>query len=529
MAAGKTPAGLAEELQALREARKPLITLEELKQKRYTVNPSHLSDVLDILKIANNQLAKNLNVDDSLVSRWRGGTRSLNSKNPLFFEVLDYLMLRLERSLETSPDQKQLLASWLVQQEAAEQRMTQAIAEFLDSTILLSQMPQTAAFGEMSTLQERVRHNPYLAAYFEKEDRPQKQPVYHGNWGICEASVRFLIEAIQSQDLCHLKLYSNQNMDWLTQDRDFFAAWGFLMKLLLQRGHKVTIIHSLDRSPLEMVMGLRSWLPVYTQGKIEPYCLNNRTGEEVLPPVKTLFINSGKTAIHSDAFAGMEDQALVFYTEGQRALAALEAQFDLLQEQSIRLGYFYRGKEAQEYFSSQTDPAYFERFRDADFRIFNSSLPIYVLLPETRKLIFANHTPAIKDFSAEDWQRRLSASQANLSAFLSRGNRIQLALPDHCDAESFLLDLFPLSYQQLSLPAELFPSLYQSIAAWAKEQTNVDLFPLREVPFTPLNLTLVEDEYVQVMLRNPQDQLLVQIEHPAFLTAFSQYLDILID
>jgi hypothetical protein len=318
-------------------------------------------------------------------------------------------------------------------------------------------------------------------------------------------------------------------MDWMIQDQDFFAAWGFLMKLLLQRGHTVTIIHSLDRSPLEMVMGLRSWLPVYTQGKIEPYCLNNRTGEEVLPPVKTLFINCGKAAIHSDAFAGMEDQALVFYTEEKLDLAALEAQFDLLQEQSIRLGYFYRGKAAQEHFSNQTDPAYFERFKDADFRIFNSSLPIYVLSSETRKLILESKTSDIKNFSAEDWERRLSASQANLSDFLSRGNRIQLALPDHCEAENFLLDLFPLSYQQLSLPAELFSSLYQSIEEWAEEQENVDLCPLKEVPFTPLNLTLAEDEYVQVMLRNPKEQLLVQIEHPAFLAAFSRYLDTLID
>lgn len=559
MSGDKSMDRLLEELRVMQEQAESLSTLEELKEKRLTINARHLSYLLDLLEIANNQLAKNLNVDDSLVSRWRGGTRSLNSKNPLFYALVDYLAMRLEplpdteallkplqghgstNASETQNPTEQakaegssdhsfesLLASWLTRHEPVEEQMTVAIAEFLDSTIRLSQVPQLTNSADMSTLRERVRHNPYLSAYFEQELHPHKQPIYHGVQGLCEASIRFLMEAIQSAESCHLKLYSNQNIDWMTEDKDFFAAWGFLMKLLLQRGHTVTIIHSLDRSPLEMLTGLRSWLPVYTQGKIEPYCLNNRTSELVLPPVKTLFINSGRAAIHSDAFVGMEDRALVFYTEKNSDLTALEAQFELLKEQSIRLGYFYRGKDARELLSSQHEAAYFERFTDANFRIFNSSLPIDILPVEARQLVFSQYGSAIRDFSAGVWEGKLAGRQEDLDAFLSRGNHLQLAIPGRCDGEHFLLDLFPLSDQQLALPAELFPSLFHSVRAWAEDQLYVDLCPLKEVPFTPLNLSLVEDEYVQVMFRNSQEQLLVQVEHPVFLTAFSQYLDTLI-
>jgi hypothetical protein len=81
-------------------------------------------------------------------------------------------------------------------------------------------------------------------------------------------------------------LYSDEDMGWLTET-GFRAKWMALLPQALRRGHRITIIHTVNRGFDEMLSAIEKWLPIYMTGAVEPYyCPRPRDG--IL--LRTLFI-----------------------------------------------------------------------------------------------------------------------------------------------------------------------------------------------------------------------------------------------
>lgn len=81
--------------------------------------------------------------------------------------------------------------------------------------------------------------------------------------------LRFLSDAARLGG--ELWLYSDEPMGWLTDDPQFKANWAFLMLSCLKARVKIRILHNINRGVEEMVAAIRSWLPLYMSGLIEPY------------------------------------------------------------------------------------------------------------------------------------------------------------------------------------------------------------------------------------------------------------------
>ena len=93
-----------------------------------------------------------------------------------------------------------------------------------------------------------------------------------------EGVIRFLASAIET-DAKELLLYSDENIDWITADRNFQMAWAGLMAICVKKGIRIKIIHNIERSTSEMIDAIRSWFPLYMSGMIEPYYCTLRNGQ----------------------------------------------------------------------------------------------------------------------------------------------------------------------------------------------------------------------------------------------------------
>lgn len=93
---------------------------------------------------------------------------------------------------------------------------------------------------------------------------------------------------------CTLLLYSDENIDWLTEDKAFYLKWGALLADVIAKGNKIKIIHTVNRDMSEMLAAIDRWLPLYMTGAIEPYYYP-KYRENVFR--RTMFIAPGVAAL----------------------------------------------------------------------------------------------------------------------------------------------------------------------------------------------------------------------------------------
>lgn len=101
--------------------------------------------------------------------------------------------------------------------------------------------------------------------------------IYTGNSGRCLAVVRFLKLALSINTPVKLLLTSQEDISWMLEDKSFLAEWNNLLHQVLEKGHKIIIVHSFDRSMSKLLSIMNYWIPLHLTGKIEGYCYNSYT------------------------------------------------------------------------------------------------------------------------------------------------------------------------------------------------------------------------------------------------------------
>ena len=98
-----------------------------------------------------------------------------------------------------------------------------------------------------------------------------------------------------------LLLFSDEDMVWLYEDEAFALRWNTLMLQLIHAGSRIRIVHTLGRNVQDMWEAVRSWLPLYSTGAVEPwYCPRLRDGIFK----RTMFLASGHSALVASSVPG---------------------------------------------------------------------------------------------------------------------------------------------------------------------------------------------------------------------------------
>lgn len=288
-----------------------------------------LDKTLKLMGLSNVEASKLLNIDPSYISRLRSGTRIPKSESDLVTGIAQTLAETMWNKELIQP-MCGLLGDASVCSEKAgfstavltwfrdfdEEKDTHIMATIMDS------------FSEISIPQPTV--NKLAIKAFLLRIPISKKTEYEGLLGLQQAVIRFLVDACRNKNV-QLCLYSDQDMEWMTESPAFYETWKRLMALCLINGVKIKIIHYIKRDMEELTKGFASWLPLYFLGEIESYC----RFDPCTPPFShTLFLNKGQVSIEGNVVRGNEKKGRYRFGTSKADLDRGDSSFSLLLEDS---------------------------------------------------------------------------------------------------------------------------------------------------------------------------------------------------
>lgn len=297
------------------------------KSKREKINrqqsfSERLDKVMTMLDYTNSRLAADLNVDISLISRYRTGiyypNRNLEIKNHLS----ELLLTRAEKSghmeelsvlcaIDREEIVPEVFGQWLY---GTDENRQSEMAELLFHSI--------DDFTPGQGLPVNVQEPPAV----EESER------YWGTEGLRNAVIRFLTDAAREGG--EMLLYSDEPMDWMSGDPKFFGLWASLMMSCLQKNVHIRIIHNFDRDGTEMVSAISGWFPLYISGNIEPYSYRKEGNTRFH---HTIFLRPERACIFGFFPAGSGEKRWYDYITDKDQLSALRSGFDVMLDSAAPL------------------------------------------------------------------------------------------------------------------------------------------------------------------------------------------------
>ncbi|WP_094551499.1 hypothetical protein [Petroclostridium xylanilyticum] len=148
--------------------------------------------------------------------------------------------------------------------------------------------------------------------------------VFFGNQGKRDAVRKFLHLVLSKKNPSFLFLHSEEDMIWLTENREFAAEWMQLMDQVIAKGNKIKIIHTVSRSLDEMLSAIIQWLPLYMSSAIESYFYpKHRDGLFK----RTLFLSPDCAAVFSNSFGDGSENAITYLSTEKAILLPLQDEF----------------------------------------------------------------------------------------------------------------------------------------------------------------------------------------------------------
>ena len=309
-----------------------------------------LDFLMNITNTSNSALALNIKLDPSHISRLRRGERNA-LKNEACISAMsayfarhceqDYQQKALAEALNLSafPNDEGKLSSCLAQWLSVKNKNdADMVGSFLSGLVNIKNKQTVAVAAEQGSM--------------TSENQKNETDVFFGISGKRRAVIEFLSDVLAKGKPQTILLFSDEATDWLTDDRDFSARWGFLMSQFLSCGGKIKIIHTVNRDLDEMLSAISQWMPLYMSGSIEPYYYPKKR-DGVFK--RTLFIAPGVAAVVSSSVGNMAEQAANVLFRDKASVAAFEREICEYLNLCKPLMKIYTAKDEKAYLSTLLD------------------------------------------------------------------------------------------------------------------------------------------------------------------------------
>ena len=461
------------------------------------------SAVLELAEFSNVRFGKLLNIDPSYISRFRNGLRTPVSNSKLTEEMCRVLYSRLKeqnrlsnlaRLMNISPDnllddmnwEKELYA-WLFLSE--------------DSTVSSFVVGMVDQIGSFSA--DIIKSPLPFKMAAVKTALSDNQPLYHGMRGLQTAVIRFLGTVIERKEK-DLYLFSDQNIDWITDDKSFQIKWMSLMIQCVTSGVTIHIIHNMERNLAEIGKAIQSWLPLYPSGQIESFYLD---GQKNTNFSTTLFLCPGYACIYGNNVVGAENESGIYLYETEPERINLHRQlFDTLLGKAHRL---IRVCKTADFYQ-------FEK-ASSDITVL-SSCPTAFSMPENLFSEYFNRS----EYKAEDSDAHEIYKQMKrfFDKSLLSGHFHECA-PLPSDEDLFNGKIYPEFLSTPYSPQEFAEHTKNIIGLL--DHTTYRFYPLPEPGFLDVQLIISEKSVAVSRLKAPF--FTIFLEHPLLCRAFAEYAD----
>ena len=442
-----------------------------LKKQTFGVK---LNRIMVLLDLSNAQLAKQLNVDDSLISLYRKKGHVPPSSHARLSELSEALYIRAKKkaklralaklcSIPLSDLNAVSLQAWL---DSVDEKSPSEIAEnFLLSLDSLHPVPGMP---------------PVLP---EPPDTPEES-CYFGLKGLRQAVIRLLSNAAQTGG--ELLLFSDEPMKWMSRDKKFFSLWAALMLSCLHSGVQIRIIHNMNRNPAEMADAIKGWFPLYIAGQITPYVFRQPQNQRFF---HTLFLHSGTACIFGYIPASAKEQTrwYEYITDKKRLNAIHKAYSDMLARDAQPFLKTYRTPQREEYFE------WFNRKMTTESFLL-SGLPV-VTMPDTLLERILSRT----ELDHARQTALLSFYQRQQELFMNLIEKKAVDLILHLPDQSLADEGMPVNFSpelvdlEITYQKEEYEKHLAAFDLLLKEKPNLHLTLLSFSPFQDIQLIIKKD------------------------------------
>ncbi|MBO5550838.1 MAG: hypothetical protein J5966_02670, partial [Lachnospiraceae bacterium] len=459
-----------------------------------------LNRVMALCDLSNIRLSQLLNVDASLISRFRSGLRTPKSNPGMALRLTEILWQRIrsigreaELSEIISPEHGEIdekaFYTWLCNFDTISDNASLSVEKLISTFDMLSSNP-----SEIADISEP--DNTYAAAIPEDVGRS----IYRGIEGFRDSVIR-LLKSAASSDAKELLLYSDENMDWMVADLSFRSMWASLMVKCIKKKIRIRIIHNVDRDFSEMCEAIISWLPLYMSGMIESYFCKKPNGKRFS---HTIFLCPSIACIEAFHVIGSENEGIYHYYTDESLLRACGNAYEMLLNASLPL-------------VRVAEPA-FRVSPKGDITVIQNSLSVATM---PREVAESFDSPSLM----KEWQYRQAAFHNSI-----KEDHVYECIPlpsfDNVPAEAAAVEALPdtgtLLYSQKQYAAHI-----RNIIELLKNHPSYIFYPLSENPFPNVKI-IVGSDYIKVT-STVQPRFSLIFTNPMMYEAFRKYVDKLTD
>lgn len=453
-----------------------------------------LDAVMKLTNLSNTRFSHAIHMDTSMISRFRTGVRTPVSGSNVTRMISSFLFERAEVSGKLGGLAKLMdvpacmldedsLHEWLFDDGHISDRETgiaESLLEIFDSFSAETRFPLPAPDEAVS-----------------KEITQSVQTVYLGREELRNAVLRFLFDAWKAKAEL-LLLYSDEDQDWLTGDRDFLMRWAALMSACVKNGTRIKVIHNVDRNLSEMTAAIRSWLPLYISGMVESWYSNGKRNSRFS---HTIFLCPGIASIEAFHPIGTEVSGIYHYYTETPILEVSRFRFERMLDAAGSL---------------LRVPAASDSETDSDITVIQNVLSV-ATMPE--ELVRSFEEPALY----EEWKTLQKTLQFRLEK--ARVNECITLADDAC------LFSGKVRIEQLNGIREFFytPEKYalhlRNIIRLSETYPGYRFYALPESPLPNMKLLITDNMTSIIHAKRPE--LSFGVAHPLMCRAFQSYAEAL--
>lgn len=271
--------------------------------------------LMHVAEISNVQLANELHLDPSYISKLRNGKRTLPKQSDFLTNLSSYLSKQIKREYQKKAIEDIMQKEWSENLKESERNIFNWLCEEKFSGNIVAKF-----LKQISMPVNAVASQESLVTKFENDE-----VYYFGVEGKRKAVLQFFNKIIASEDRYQLKLFSDEESSWLLEDPKFLQTWRRVFEEVLKKGNKITIVHNISRDLDELIESVVQWIPIYMTGAISPYyCPRKRDGIFQ----RTIFLAPELSAVISNSVCLDSDDMLNILVSDKDALNSIEQEYD---------------------------------------------------------------------------------------------------------------------------------------------------------------------------------------------------------
>ena len=289
-----------------------------------------LKKLINIFQVSNIQLANAINVDPSLVSRWKNGQRYPSEKYNQVRDIAAYFA-----SLKGDDFQQQQLYGIISNQKLITPHfsdpvdlLTSYLSErrsptYNENTLSKEDLTTSETLHSIKNTNNSLQQTLQRLRFPLFTDTKRDYHVFSGNAGKRKAALVFLQRALDLPPT-DIYLFSDEIFGWWFEDAIFQMQWNSYLRLIVLKKHRIHIVHHVQREQKQFSTYIQNYLPLHFVGQVISYYIPKYIA---LPIKETKFIIKNELSYVSRSTMLTPKENVAFIYEDKETVQLEESLF----------------------------------------------------------------------------------------------------------------------------------------------------------------------------------------------------------